>query len=507
MGSVTRPGLRRTRKFPSNSKLADERRRIGDLLRSSPCPHTDLMRYICSDAVLVAARADIAEKLGYRITDSRLWNVQLRLMLGVYQFSPPKWRWIQGGKRKVAIQRAEDMIVSRVLTRVLRFVWDPHRYELSFAWGRGRGVHQALKALRRQIETAYTDDFFGAHYREAAVFVLHADIRHAFEETEHELVMEQLNLIVADENVLAVVRSYLHSVQTTPNRGIGQGTYLAPILADISFDAIDREIASGRSFATEALPPAGGGVYTINKVPPRLCHEDGARAAPTSSASLQDTKGSLLRRNAIGNQSSLRCCGSSSHSYLRNTSGGYTRQFGRYGPGGAFPTAPTTGTWREEGATTFRCRYLRYGDNLLLIVAIAATEGRGTVFDLDRQLRQLLKNLGLAINRNKRHFGLVKDGFDILGVHCYTKDHELSFRPGDEQIDKLYKVIDKKYENLVKDGYPIRGTQTLHRAVKDALTPLCRYYSSAGVDIESLIDVAIVYESDWFDLQRWEEIA
>ena len=114
---------------------------------------------------------------------------------------------------------------------------DPYRSPDAYGWGKGRGAHQVIRVIRSEL--ADSDSVVGT------------DIASCFEEIPHDLIFRQLTPIVSDDLFLALLRSYLHSVQSAPGRGVGRGTTLAPLLADIALANIPLNPADWPDFCPD----------------------------------------------------------------------------------------------------------------------------------------------------------------------------------------------------------------------------------------------------------------
>ena len=173
--------------------------------------------------------------------DGRLARLQRRLYEGTFGgYSAPRWYQPPDTDKLCAVQCATDKIVGTATAMVLGAVWDPYRSPDAYGWGKGRGAHQAIRVIKDEL--ADSDSVVGT------------DIASCFEEIPHDLIFRQLTPIVSDDLFLALLRSYLHSVQSAPGRGVGRGTTLAPLLADIALANIPPSIRQfGRIFA-QILP-------------------------------------------------------------------------------------------------------------------------------------------------------------------------------------------------------------------------------------------------------------
>lgn len=211
--------------------------RVKRRLRRTPPPLPNLMDSLTFDGVLVLARHR-ATKKRHPYPDGRLARLQRRLYEGTFGgYSAPRWYQPPDTDKLCAVQCTTDKIVGTATAMVLGAVWDPYRSPDAYGWGKGRGAHQVIRVIRSEL--ADSDSVVGT------------DIASCFEEIPHDLIFRQLTPIVSDDLFLALLRSYLHSVQSAPGRGVGRGTTLAPLLADIALANIPLNPADWPDFCPD----------------------------------------------------------------------------------------------------------------------------------------------------------------------------------------------------------------------------------------------------------------
>jgi len=111
---------------------------------------------------------------------------------------------------------------------VLEAVFEPHFYDEMMGFRPGRGCHDALRLLDKEIGTQKTN------------WILDADIRGFFDHIDHEWLMKMVGSRIRDPQVLRLVRVMLKAGVVRDmagyeptERGSGQGSVCSPILANI----------------------------------------------------------------------------------------------------------------------------------------------------------------------------------------------------------------------------------------------------------------------------------
>jgi len=136
-----------------------------------------------------------------------------------------------GGQRELHIPSVADRIVERAVLAVVDPVIDPLLLPWSFAYRRGLGVDDALRALAEARE-------------DGCLWVLRSDIRDCFDSIPRARVLKCLAATVDDPGFLEVVRLLVYRrVQGgTGSNGLGlhQGGALSPLLCNLYLDQFDR---------------------------------------------------------------------------------------------------------------------------------------------------------------------------------------------------------------------------------------------------------------------------
>jgi len=178
-----------------------------------------------------AVGVDGVDKEQYgRELDENIRDLHERMKAGKYRHQPIRRVHIPKGPgktRPIGISTTEDKLVQRGLTDVLEAMWEPVFYEGSYGFRRGRGAHDALRAIDRMV------------FRENIEWILEADIQAFFDSVVRAKLMEMLRDRVADESFMRLVGKCLHvgvldgEEFSKPDEGTVQGSVLSPMLGNI----------------------------------------------------------------------------------------------------------------------------------------------------------------------------------------------------------------------------------------------------------------------------------
>ena len=135
----------------------------------------------------------------------------------------------QGGTRPLAIGCLEDKIVQKLTARILEAVYEPLFHRHSYGFRQGKSPHDALARLHKVIRE-----------RRKACVVVEMDIEKFFNSVDHEWLMQKLELKIADEHFLRLIRRMLRGsilqedgALAETERGTPQGSPVSPVLANI----------------------------------------------------------------------------------------------------------------------------------------------------------------------------------------------------------------------------------------------------------------------------------
>jgi group II intron reverse transcriptase/maturase len=166
----------------------------------------------------------------------------------------------QGGTRPLAIGCLEDKIVQKLTARILEAIYEPLFHRHSFGFRYGKSAHGALARLHQVIRE-----------RRKNCVVVEMDIEKFFNSVDHEWLMQKLELKIADEHFLRLIRrmlrgSILHEDGTLADteRGTPQGSPVSPVLANICLHyLLDEWFSKNHSDGGEFIRYADDAVFVF----------------------------------------------------------------------------------------------------------------------------------------------------------------------------------------------------------------------------------------------------
>ena len=220
---------------------------IRELSRKNPkWIHEQLFRILHKEDIWIAAYENIKGNRGALtagidketldgFSTSKLKKVQTEVLTERYQFKPVKQTWIprpDGRKRPLGIPTPNDKLVQEVIRMILEAIYDSNFDDRSFGFRSGKGVHDALEYVEKQIR--WVD------------WVIKGDIEQAYPTIDHNKLCEVLKLRIKDERFMNLIRKSLKcGIYDNPNTiyskiGVPQGSIVSPILANIYFNELDK---------------------------------------------------------------------------------------------------------------------------------------------------------------------------------------------------------------------------------------------------------------------------
>lgn len=176
-------------------------------------------------------------------------KVDADLRTGRYLPTPVKRLEIDkpdGGKRQLGIPAVTDRVIQQAIAQVLTPIADPEFSENSFGFRPKRNGQQAVRQVHSIIKSG----------RGIAVDV---DLPKFFDRVNHDLLMTHLGYKIRDKRLLQLIKLYLRAgivdnqFYIKSREGVPQGGPLSPLLANIMFDPLDKELEHpGHRFARYA---------------------------------------------------------------------------------------------------------------------------------------------------------------------------------------------------------------------------------------------------------------
>ena len=151
-----------------------------------------------------------------------------------------------GKQRPLGIPTVRDRVVQMAAVLILEPIFEADFLDCSYGYRPGKSAHQALAAIRGNLEAGYTT-------------VYDADLRGYFDSIPHDKLLKAVEMRVSDRSVLHLIRMWLKSPVVEwkpgggktrsgrPDKGTPQGGVISPLLANIYLHWFDKvfHFASG----------------------------------------------------------------------------------------------------------------------------------------------------------------------------------------------------------------------------------------------------------------------
>jgi RNA-directed DNA polymerase len=162
--------------------------------------------------------------------DQNLTDLHERVHRGAYRTLPSRRTHIpkaDGRVRPLAIAALEDKIVQRATVAVLNAIYEEDLLGFSYGFRPKRGQHDALDALAVGIGSKRVN------------FIFDADIATFFDSVSKEKLIRFVEHRVGDPRIIRLIQKWLKAgiledgVVTVSETGMGQGSVISPLLANI----------------------------------------------------------------------------------------------------------------------------------------------------------------------------------------------------------------------------------------------------------------------------------
>ena len=156
--------------------------------------------------------------------ERNLEEIHEKLKDGSYRTSEYQTFFIHHPKeREIYRLRFKDRVVQHAIMNVLEDVWTPIFISQSYSCIKGRGIHGALKTLRRDLKD-----------ENGTAYCLKMDIRKFYQSVDHEVLKLIVRRRIKDERLLLLLDGIIDSAP-----GIPIGNYLSQFFANLYLSYFD----------------------------------------------------------------------------------------------------------------------------------------------------------------------------------------------------------------------------------------------------------------------------
>lgn len=167
--------------------------------------------------------------------EKRLTRMSEQLQEETYEALPVKRVWIPkggGSLRPLGVPTIIDRVVQTSLRNAIEPIFERKFEASSYGFRPGRGCKDALRQVVRGL-------------RAGRRWVVDVDIEKYFDSIEHERLIDEVAVEIADGSILRLIRKYLEQdvmegiSRWRPDKGTPQGAVISPLLANIYLHPVD----------------------------------------------------------------------------------------------------------------------------------------------------------------------------------------------------------------------------------------------------------------------------
>lgn len=135
---------------------------------------------------------------------------------------------ISAKKRQIIVPTVKEVVIHHAVANILKDIIMPHMYEHSYASIPKRGLHQAVKRVKRWI---YND-------HKNTKYCLKLDIRKFFDSVDQDILLAKLRRIIRDDKYF----EYIEKIVRTTDHGIPLGFTTSQWFANFLLTELDHKI-------------------------------------------------------------------------------------------------------------------------------------------------------------------------------------------------------------------------------------------------------------------------
>ena len=177
--------------------------------------------------------------------ENNLLLLRSELLLHSYTPQPLKTFILRDPKtRKISKSEFKDRIVHHALCNVIEPIFEKSFIFDSYANRKGKGVHKALKRFdyfKKKISCNGKKRANGFDNNDVTGHALKADIKHYFEEVDHEVLLKILKRKIKDYRLIWLVKQILNNYKTqVEGKGMPLGNLTSQFFANVYLDELDQ---------------------------------------------------------------------------------------------------------------------------------------------------------------------------------------------------------------------------------------------------------------------------
>ena len=140
-----------------------------------------------------------------------------------------------GKRRPLGIPTVVDRVIQQAISQVLSPIYENYFSDYSYGFRPNRDCHKAMNKVLEYINEGYT-------------YIIDVDIEKYFDTVNHDKLISILRERMNDSTTLHLIRSFLkagvmeNGFVSPSIEGVPQGGPLSPLLSNIYFDKLDKEL-------------------------------------------------------------------------------------------------------------------------------------------------------------------------------------------------------------------------------------------------------------------------